>query len=80
VSVVFDAGPESYLLAWRQADAPADVTLALPQLAGVELTVEQLYPPVDVLPEWAVERTADGLTLTVADPVAAARMYRITSS
>jgi alpha-galactosidase len=80
VSVVFDAGPESYLLVWRQADAPADVTLAMPHVAGLELTVEQLYPPVEVLPEWTVERTAAGLTLTVADTVAAARMYRLTSS
>jgi alpha-galactosidase len=80
LSVVFDCGSESYLLAWRQADAPAEVMLALPQLAGAQLAVQQLYPPVDVLPAWGVERTAEGLALTAPDGVAAARMYRLTSA
>jgi alpha-galactosidase len=80
VSVVFDAGPESYLLAWRQADAPAGVTLALPRLVGAELAVEQVYPPVGRLPAWGVERTAGGIRLTAEVGVAAARMYRLTSA
>ena len=78
LSVVFDAGDESYLLAWRQADAPAEVALALPQLGETELSVEQVYPPVETLPAWGVERTTGGLSLKAGDSVAAARMYRLT--
>jgi alpha-galactosidase len=77
VSVALDAGTETYVLLWRQQHAPAAVDLALGHLAGVELAVEQVYPPPAVLPSWDVQRTPRGLTVTAAGPAAAARMLRL---
>ena len=78
LSVAFDAGPETYLTVWRQRHAPVEVPLALPHLAGLEIRVEQVYPPADRLPEWDVRRTDAGLRAEVGDTAAAARMYRLT--
>jgi alpha-galactosidase len=78
VSVAFDDGKETLLLAWRQAHAPAEVELGLPHLREAEVSVEQVYPPPDLLPAWGVGRTAGGLSLETGDGVAAARMYRLT--
>jgi alpha-galactosidase len=77
VSVALDAGAETYVLLWRQQHAPTAVDLDLAHLAGVELAVEQVYPPPATLPEWDVQRTAGGLSVTAADPAAAGRMLRL---
>lgn len=77
VSVAFDAGDETLVLAWRQAHAPAEVELALPHLEDADVRLVQLYPPPDRLPSWTVERTATGLSLRSAEGTAAARMYRL---
>jgi alpha-galactosidase len=79
VSVAFDAGDETLLLAWRQDHAPGEVALALPHLADAEVRVEQLYPPADVLPEWKIARTPSGLSLQVDQAGVSARLYRLTS-
>ncbi|WP_168207290.1 glycoside hydrolase family 36 protein [Microlunatus elymi] len=75
-TVGLDAGEATYLIAWRQQHAPESVRL---ELAGVaDRTIEQLYPPVGTVPDWQVERHSGGLTLIAAEPVAAARVYKIT--
>ncbi|HYP44319.1 MAG TPA: glycoside hydrolase family 36 protein [Propionibacteriaceae bacterium] len=78
VTVAFSGESETYVIAWRQSDAPATVALALPALTDRELAVEQVYPPVDTVAEWSTERTPSGLTLTSGEGVAAARMLRLT--
>lgn len=78
VSVAFDDGESTLLMVWRQAHAPAGVALALPHLGDAEVDVEQVYPPADGLPAWAVERSASGLGLEAGEGVAAARTYRLT--
>ncbi|WP_375425841.1 glycoside hydrolase family 36 protein [uncultured Friedmanniella sp.] len=80
VSVAFDDGAETLLLAWRQAHAPAEVVLALPHLPDAEMSVEQVYPPAGVLPAWEVHRTGGGLALGTGEGVAAARMYRVSAT
>ncbi|WP_375430618.1 glycoside hydrolase family 36 protein [uncultured Friedmanniella sp.] len=79
LSVAFDAGPETYVLVWRQSHAPRAGRLELPHLGGAELAIEQVYPPTDRLPRWDLRRTEGGLLVEVAGDAAAARMYRITS-
>ena len=78
LSVAFDAGEETYVVVWRQPHAPAEVRLALPHLTGAGLTVEQVYPPPDRLPAWAVTPIDGGLRIRTERPSAAARMYRVT--
>jgi alpha-galactosidase len=77
VSVALDAGEETYVFAWRQAHAAADVELALPHLAGADLEVTQVYPPEDRLAAWGAARTEDGVRLTSPAGTAAARMLRL---
>ncbi|SDR79322.1 alpha-galactosidase [Friedmanniella luteola] len=77
VTVAFDAGDETYLLLWRRADAAASVEAALPHLDGADLDVTQVYPPLDRLPAWDVERTPAGLRLTPPHPGVGARMLRV---
>lgn len=79
ISVAFDAGDETLLLAWRQEHADDSVELAVPHLGDAEVTVEQIYPDPEQLGGWTVERTPVGLRVTAADPQPAARMWRITS-
>ena len=78
VSVAFETQDETYLLAWRQEHAPREVTLSLPHLGAADLAVEQVYPPAAVLAEWTLQRVPGGVRLEVGDPVAAARMLRLT--
>ena len=77
ITVAFDAGVDTYLLAWRQQHAAPEVTLELPHLSGAEVDVTQVYPPTSALPEWDVVRTPTGLTLKTDDNVPAARMLRL---
>jgi len=77
VTVAFEGAEDTYVLAWRQEHAAAEVTLQLPFLGVGELEVSQVYPPTETLPEWKAARTATGLTLTSNDDVAAARMLRL---
>jgi alpha-galactosidase len=79
VTVAFDAGSETLVLAWRQEHAETAVTLELPHLAAGDVDVTQLYPPVPTLAEWKVARTPTGLSLTSEPGVAAARMLRVTA-
>lgn len=78
ISVAFDAGGETLLLAWRQAHAPGHVELTLPHLGSGEVTVGQVYPPVDRLAGWNLTRTPTGLSIRAPGGTAAARMYRLT--
>ena len=68
---------ETFVLAWRQEHAAPEVTLELPHLGASDVTVTQVYPPPETLPEWNAVRTPTGLTLKVGDTVAAARMLRL---
>jgi alpha-galactosidase len=78
VSVAFDdGGDETLLLLWRQQGADRSVDAALPHLAGVELDVDQVYPPVDRLPAWEVERTTAGLRVTAGADGVGARVLRL---
>jgi alpha-galactosidase len=77
ITVAFDGGEDTHLIAWRQQHAAAEVTLELPHLGAADVEISQLYPPSETLPEWGTIRTATGLTLKAADEVAAARMLRV---
>ena len=77
-TVAFSGVDETYVLAWRQEHAPAEVTLDLPHLGEATGAVQQVYPPPATLDEWTVERTSGGLTLRASDGAAAARMLRVT--
>jgi alpha-galactosidase len=77
VTVAFDAGADTYVLAWRQQHAAPEVALELPHLGGAEVTITQVYPPTGRLPEWETVRTPTGLTLKAGDNAAAARMLRL---
>jgi alpha-galactosidase len=77
ITVAFQGADETYVLAWRQEHAPAEVTLDLPHLAEASGAVHQVYPPPATLAEWSVERTSRGLTLRSPDRAAAARMLRV---
>lgn len=79
-TVAFDAGGETLLIAWRQAHAEPVVELALPHLADASLTVEKLYPPPGVGDEWTTTRTTGGLRIASPEPVASARMFRVTTA
>jgi len=78
VTVAFMGPAETYVLAWRQREAPAQVALRPPQLGTGRVVVEQVYPPVETFAPWRTERTPGGLTITASEPVAAARMLRLT--
>lgn len=79
VTVAFANETETYVLAWRQERAGAEVTLRLPHLSDSDVLVEQVYPPpLATLPEWSVQRTPGGLVLKTGEGAAAARMLRIT--
>ena len=79
VSVAFEAPEQTLVLAWRQQHAGPEVDLELPGLPAGEVEISQVYPPVDVLPEWGARRTDTGLTLSSGATQAAARMLRITA-
>jgi alpha-galactosidase len=79
-SVAFDAGDETLLIAWRQAFADTDVELPLPHLGDGQLTIEQVYPPVATGARWRADRSAGGIRISTPDPVASARMFRVTRS
>ena len=77
VSVAFEDGDDTYVIAWRQQHAAPEVTLDLPHLGGADVAVTQLYPPSELLAGWSAVSTPTGLTLTSSDGVAAARMLRL---
>lgn len=77
VTVAFDAGADTYVVAWRQQHAVQEVALELPHLGGADVTITQVYPPTGTLPEWNTVRTQTGLTLKAGDNAAAARMLRL---
>ena len=77
VTVAFDAGADTYVLAWRQQHAAQEVALELPHLGGADVTITQVYPPTETLPEWNTDRTPTGLVLKAGDNAAAARMLRL---
>ncbi|MGI3784098.1 MAG: alpha-galactosidase [Janthinobacterium lividum] len=77
VTVAFDAGADTYVLAWRQQHASPEVTLELPHLGGADVAITQVYPPTATLPRWSSVRTPTGLTLKASDDAAAARMLRL---
>jgi alpha-galactosidase len=77
ITVAFDTGADTLVLAWRQQHASPEVTLELPHLGSADVTVTQVYPPTETLPEWSAVRTPTGLTLKTGDTVAAARMLRL---
>ena len=77
ITVAFDTGAATFVLAWRQQHASPEVTLDLPHLGGSDVTVTQVYPPTETLPEWSSVRTPTGLTLKASDRAAAARMLRL---
>jgi alpha-galactosidase len=77
VTVAFDAGDDTLVLAWRQQHASPEVILELPHLGSADVTITQVYPPTGTLPEWNAVRTPTGLTLKTSDTVAAARMLRL---
>jgi alpha-galactosidase len=76
ITVAFNGDDETYLLAWRQKHAPSEVSLNLPVLAGRNVEVTQVYPPVKTLPEWNWSHTATGITLNASEKDAAARLLR----
>ena len=77
VSVAFEDGDDTYVIAWRQQHAAPEVTLDLPHLGGADVAVTQLYPPSELLAGWSAVSTPTGFTLTSSDGVAAARMLRL---
>ena len=79
-TVAFDAADETYLIAWRQAHAETSVELALLHLADSDLSIEQLYPALEVGATWETERISGGLRITSPEAVASARMFRVTAA
>lgn len=77
LSVAFDAGPETYVVVWRQRHAPDQVRLALPHLTDPGLGVEQVFPPAGRVPAWAVAYAEGELRIVAHQDAAAARMYRV---
>lgn len=77
ITVAFDGGDDTYVLAWRQQQAAPEVSLDLPHLGAVDVEITQVYPPTETLPQWNADRTATGLRLKASDDVAAARMLRL---
>jgi alpha-galactosidase len=77
-TVAFYDKSVTYLIAWRQAHAPADIALSLPDLDGTDIDIEQLYPSPDRLPEWRTTRTPTGVVLKTFEGAAAARFYKVT--
>jgi len=80
-TVAFDVAdsPDTYVIAWRQSHAEREVELALPNLAGRDVTVEQVYPAEGIGAGWTAVRTARGLRLDSGDGAGAAgaRMLRV---
>jgi alpha-galactosidase len=78
ITVAFDAGAQTYVIAWRQEYADPELELALPHLAGHTFTVEQIYPADGVGTSWTGTAGEATLLLSAGSPAAAAKMYRLT--
>ena len=79
VSLGLHAGGTDLVSVWHRDGASSHVALALPHLAGHDVTVVTAFP-VD-LPEWPTEWDATSGTLTVhtTDASPAARTFRLTT-
>jgi alpha-galactosidase len=78
ITVAFHRKSDIHILAWRQAHAPASITLALPGLDVSDDDIAQIYPLPARLPEWTTSFTPAGLSITSPEGVAAARLLKIT--
>lgn len=79
VTVAFESGHETYVVAWRQADAAPVVDLALSHLSADGVTVDQVFPPLDRGEPWSAQWSNRSLKLRSENAVASARMFRLVS-
>lgn len=74
-TVGFRTDQDTYVIAWRQSDAPTEIELAL-DLPSSAIGVEQVYPPTPSKTPWNVVRIDAGVRISSpAGP--GARMFRI---